>query len=446
MDASGAWLEINGYLAHLDGPRDRRICRARRHSRSLPARACRIPVRLDFFGDTLESIRTFDPETQRTIGTTAHPRSRADERGAAHDRDDQALPPGLCDRVRRARRATTRSTRRSREGRRYPGLEHWLPLFHATARHALRLPATACRSSSTPSPRMRPASGWRRSRTITTPGTTRWASQRGARPTSRCRPTRSISRREEWRRRLDEAAAGATDALCAAGRSRAGPWSIAADAKAAASRPSAPTEDANVFDAVVRHIRERQADGQRVILAGWTEGSRERLGARPRRPRPDPGAGPSAPTPRPWRCRKEDVGLGVWRLEAGFETPATRRHRPSRTFSATVSCAAAPGASAAAGFPDRICRRCRTGDIVVHVDHGIGRFVGLQTIEAAGAPHDCLELHYAGGDKLFLPVENIELLSRYGSEDTEVQLDRLGGARLAGAQGAHEEAHPRDGG
>src|SRR5207245_2721515 len=57
------------------------------------------------------------------------------------------------------------------------------------------------------------------------------------------------------------------------------------------------------------------------------------------------------------------------------------------------------------------------GDLVVHIDHGIGRFVGLTNIEAAGAPHDCLEIHYAGGDKLFLPVENIELLSRYGSEE-----------------------------
>ncbi len=68
------------------------------------------------------------------------------------------------------------------------------------------------------------------------------------------------------------------------------------------------------------------------------------------------------------------------------------------------------------------------GDLVVHSDHGIGRFAGLQTITALGAPHDCLELHYAGGDKLFLPVENIELLSRYGSSDEgDAQLDRLGG-------------------
>ena len=68
------------------------------------------------------------------------------------------------------------------------------------------------------------------------------------------------------------------------------------------------------------------------------------------------------------------------------------------------------------------------GDLVVHVDHGVGRFIGLKTIEAAGAPHDCLEIHYAGNDKLFLPVENIELLSRYGSEETAVDLDRLGGS------------------
>ena len=68
------------------------------------------------------------------------------------------------------------------------------------------------------------------------------------------------------------------------------------------------------------------------------------------------------------------------------------------------------------------------GDIIVHAAHGIGRFTGLIPIEAGGVRHDCLELHYADGVKLYLPVENLDLLSRYGSEDTEVQLDRLGGA------------------
>src|SRR5205085_2765065 len=68
-----------------------------------------------------------------------------------------------------------------------------------------------------------------------------------------------------------------------------------------------------------------------------------------------------------------------------------------------------------------------SGDLVVHVEHGIGRFIGLQTLEVSGAPHDCLELHYAAETKLFLPVENIELLSRYGSDQSDAELDRLGG-------------------
>ena len=67
------------------------------------------------------------------------------------------------------------------------------------------------------------------------------------------------------------------------------------------------------------------------------------------------------------------------------------------------------------------------GDLVVHVEHGIGRFLGLKAIEAAGAPHDCVEIEYAGQTKLYLPVENIELLTRYGSDAEHVELDRLGG-------------------
>ena len=62
----------------------------------------------------------------------------------------------------------------------------------------------------------------------------------------------------------------------------------------------------------------------------------------------------------------------------------------------------------------------------MHVDHGIGRFAGLETITALGAPHECLRSNIAGGDKLYLPVENIELLSRYGPTRPR-PLDQLGG-------------------
>ena len=106
--------------------------------------------------------------------------------------------------------------------------------------------------------------------------------------------------------------------------------------------------------------------------------------------------------------------------------PGASSSLPSRTFWATGWCAAPSGASAASDFIAELASLA-AGDIVVHSDHGIGRFIGLKTIEAAGAPHDCLEIHYAGDGRLFLPVENIELLSRYGSDTTEAVLDRLGG-------------------
>lgn len=68
------------------------------------------------------------------------------------------------------------------------------------------------------------------------------------------------------------------------------------------------------------------------------------------------------------------------------------------------------------------------GDYVVHREHGVAKYQGLQTVGVGGQPHDCLLLEYADKNKLFLPVENLELLSRYGSDDMVVELDRLGTA------------------
>lgn len=68
------------------------------------------------------------------------------------------------------------------------------------------------------------------------------------------------------------------------------------------------------------------------------------------------------------------------------------------------------------------------GEYVVHQDHGIAIFSGLDAIKAAGIEHDCIKLTYDGGDILYIPVENLELLTRYGGEEDHVRLDRLGGA------------------
>ena len=121
---------------------------------------------------------------------------------------------------------------------------------------------------------------------------------------------------------------------------------------------------------------------------------------------------------------KHAVALAVLGIESGFETDEAaiiceqdilgdRLVRPRRAQRRADNFIAEATSLAA-------------GDLVVHVDHGIGRFVGLQAITAAGAPHDCLEIHYAEAAKLFLPVENVDLLSRYGSDQSNIELDRLG--------------------
>ena len=69
-----------------------------------------------------------------------------------------------------------------------------------------------------------------------------------------------------------------------------------------------------------------------------------------------------------------------------------------------------------------------SGDLVAHIDHGIGLYDGLEKIITNGVDHDCLRLIYSGGDKLYLPVENMNLLSRVGDSNFSRDLDKLGAA------------------
>ena len=71
-------------------------------------------------------------------------------------------------------------------------------------------------------------------------------------------------------------------------------------------------------------------------------------------------------------------------------------------------------------------RDLKVGDRVVHVDHGIGSFVGLTQLEVGTTPHELMELRYAGGDKLFVPVEHLDLIQKYTGGQNPA-LDRLGG-------------------
>jgi transcription-repair coupling factor (superfamily II helicase) len=180
---------------------------------------------------------------------------------------------------------------------------------------------------------------------------------------------------------------------------------------------------ANVFEAVTQHVLAQQASGKRVAVALWSEGARERMS----HVLADHGLHNLTPVgswPQALSLPKAAVALAVLGIEFGFETAdaaivseqdilGDRLVRPRRAMRRADNFIAEATSLA-------------PGDLVVHVDHGIGRFAGLQAITAMDAPHDCLEIHYAEGAKLYLPVENVDLLSRYGAEQANVDLDRLG--------------------
>ncbi len=95
-----------------------------------------------------------------------------------------------------------------------------------------------------------------------------------------------------------------------------------------------------------------------------------------------------------------------------YQKPKTKDQRPKTKLGAFIS-----------DFRD-----LKPGDFVVHVDHGIGKFEGLQTISAQGSEREFMLLTYAENAKLFVPVERLDLVSRYGSgEGAQPTIDRLGG-------------------
>lgn len=65
-------------------------------------------------------------------------------------------------------------------------------------------------------------------------------------------------------------------------------------------------------------------------------------------------------------------------------------------------------------------------ELVVHRDYGIGRFEGITEVAAAGVKNDMIKIAYGGGDNLFISVEDIDLITRYGADNPLIELDRLG--------------------
>lgn len=378
------------------------------------------PLRLDFFGDTLETIRAFDAATQRSTG--------ARDRLVLQPMSEVQLSPETIAQFRRSYIEAFGAPSRDdalyaavSEGRRFAGMEHWLPFFYRSldtlfdfvpgapvvfdhlAREALEERHTQIVDHYD----ARKNGG----------GVKDAVPYKPVPPELLYLDPATVEKQASARTAIEFSPFDAPDV---GGRKvfHAG----ARDGRSFEAERA--DQNANVFEAAVAHVSDIRAENRRVVLAGWTAGSADRLGqimgehglGRLRRVETLAEAD---------KLKRNEAALAVIPLEAGFETEKlvivaeqdilgdrlvrrSKKRKKSSDFIAEVS-------------------TLSTGDIVVHADHGIGRFVGLKTVQALGAPHDCVEIHYAGDGRLLLPVENIELLSRYGGEGTEATLDKLGG-------------------
>jgi transcription-repair coupling factor (superfamily II helicase) len=412
------WLELNGFNRAAT-VREAGDYAVRGGIIDLFAPGMEEPVRLDFFGDTLESIRSFDPETQRT-----------DTELRALELVPMAEFQLTSDTIRLFRTGYVAAFGAAApddvlyeavsEGRRYAGMEHWLPLFHQ------RLDTLFDYIEATPvaiEPLAEEAAHERLAQIADYYQARRDALDQagGGAPYKPLPPDRLYLGEEEWHARLNQTALARLTPFATPDGS-ADTIEVGAHAGHNFTAERA-TPGANVFEAVTKHVNALQAAGKRTLVALWSEGSRERM-AHVLHEHGLLNLAPVASWPQAQALPRPQTALAVLGLDSGFETAdvaliteqdilgerlirARRQGKRTENFIAEVTSLSA-------------------GDLVVHVDHGIGRFIGLRAIEAAGAPHDCLEIHYAGGDKLFLPVVNIELLSRYGSEEAGAELDRLG--------------------
>ncbi|GHD09309.1 transcription-repair coupling factor [Tianweitania populi] len=379
------------------------------------------PLRLDFFGDTLESIRAFNPADQRTTGQR--------KEFVLQPMSEITLDAESISRFRKNYVATFGAPSRDdalyaaiSEGRRFAGMEHWLPLFFDRVESVFDyLPDVPVVFDYL----AREAISERH--TLITDHYEARKTQGSGKEFGDAVPYKPI-RPELLYLTPDHVLAAEKDRLSieftpfdAPDGGRKVLHAGSHGGRSFAEERADPK--ANVFEAVAKYIADERAAGKRMVIAGWSDGSLDRLSSILE----ERGLENLIIVDRLAGVEKLKPGqaaLAVLPVEAGFTTGTMtviaeqdilgdrlirrKKRKKASDFIAEVASLAA-------------------GDIVVHADHGIGRFVGLQTIQAAGAPHDCLEIRYSGDDRLFLPVENIELLSRYGSEGTEATLDKLGG-------------------
>jgi transcription-repair coupling factor (superfamily II helicase) len=376
------------------------------------------PVRLDFFGDTLESIRTFDPQSQRSTNQlaalTLNPANEVLVNAASISlfRANYARTFGGIDLNDALYESIT-------NGRRYQGMEHWLPLFHETLTtlfdYATDAAITLARDAEIAiTARQEQVAEFFDARKDALEKQSFGAATYKPVPTGQLHLTD-----HEWQDQLSTRRSFTLTPF----ETPNGESIFFHGRKGKAFAAERAVAGGNVYDAVKLHIDALIAAKKKVAIACWSEGSAERLATILR----DHGVSPIAPAEDGSALAARDatmVSVIVLPLEEGFETPDLAIISEQDILGDRLVRRAKKARKATDIFTE--LQSLSPGDLLVHVDHGIGRFDGLKTLDVQGAPHDCLLLFYANNDRLFIPVENIELLSRYGSESEGVQLDRLG--------------------
>ncbi|MDE1987259.1 MAG: transcription-repair coupling factor [Alphaproteobacteria bacterium] len=382
------------------------------------------PLRLDFFGETLDAIRKFDAETQLSAGEV-----NAIELLPASEvpLDDASISRFRSGYVATFGPASDDPLYESvSAGRKAQGTEHWLPLFYERLDTLFDFVPRALimlghHSEEAKVARIELVADYYDTRRQFLKSEDKGKGALKSPPYKPLKPEKLYLTAEEW------TAALARHPVRELSPFQAPESKNSVDAGGKLGRDFAPERAqgrVNVFEAADAHIDALHAGGKRVLVASWTEGSSERMGG----VLADHGL-KAIRQVADWNdVQKMDakaVGLAVLGVEHGFEAPdfavvaeqdilgdrMVRSHTRARRAQNFLS--------EASGLVP--------GDLVTHIEHGVGRYVSLRTLDVAGAPHDCLELQYDGG-KLFLPVENIELLTRYGAEEGGAVLDRLGGA------------------
>jgi transcription-repair coupling factor (superfamily II helicase) len=381
------------------------------------------PLRLDFFGTTLDAMRRFDAETQlssdpvKQIELLPASETPLDAQSISRFRSGYvaAFGPAADDPLYESVSA----------GRKHAGMEHWLPLFHEHLDTVFdyapdALVFLAHQSEEAKTARLELIADYYETRRQFLTGKHDAKENAGAAPYKPLKPETLYLSDGEWKAALSHRDVRELSPFHAPESGKA------VDAGGSLGRDFAPERaqtGTNVFQSAADHINALVKSGKRVIVGTWSDGSAERLGG----VLSDHGLGAIKQIehwPEALNMDAKAVGVGVLCIEHGFEAPdfavvaeqdilGDRMVRPRRSKRAQNFLQEASSLAA--------------GDLVTHIEHGVGRYIGLKTLEIVGAPHDCLELQYDGG-KLFLPVENIELLTRYGADESNAQLDRLGGA------------------